>query len=87
LKFFFKDRDCATLVRPTENESDIQNLNLLDNGQLREKFVEQITQLRSKIFRKIKEKKLNTLSFNGQMFIEMAQNYVNTINQGAVPNI
>jgi hypothetical protein len=34
-KHFFKDRDCATLVRPVESETGLQNLNTLDDSELR----------------------------------------------------
>jgi hypothetical protein len=37
---FFKDRDCTTLVRPTESEKDLQNLNEVDESELRKEFVE-----------------------------------------------
>ena len=31
LKMFFRERDCMTLVRPTESEKDIQNLSNIKN--------------------------------------------------------
>lgn len=36
---FFKDRDCYTMVRPTENERDLQKLQDLTNGNMRPEFV------------------------------------------------
>ena len=32
LKMSFRERDCTTLVRPTESEKDIQNLNKIDSS-------------------------------------------------------
>jgi hypothetical protein len=37
---FFKDRDCFTMVRPHKNEEIIQELQSIENYQLRPKFVE-----------------------------------------------
>lgn len=58
IKHFFKDRDCQTLVRPIEDEKQLQNLNTLKNSDLRTEFVDQIGVLRSKIFKKVKPKYL-----------------------------
>ena len=35
---FFKDRDCYTMVRPTEEEKDLQNLQLAKDDKLRPEF-------------------------------------------------
>lgn len=42
LKTFFQDRDCFTLVRPTENERDLQNLSSINERLLRPEFVKLI---------------------------------------------
>jgi len=39
IRSFFLDRDCHTLVRPVENEQNIQNLNEVPNSELRSEFV------------------------------------------------
>ena len=36
---FFKDRDCYTMVRPTEDEKDLQKLQDLKNENMRPEFV------------------------------------------------
>lgn len=38
-KQFFQDRDCAFLVRPVEDEKQMQSLNTLENTSLRQEFV------------------------------------------------
>ena len=58
IKHFFKDRDCQTLVRPIEEEKQLQNLNSIQNCELRAEFVEQINALRTKIFKKVRPKLL-----------------------------
>ena len=36
---FFKDRDCFTMVRPTENERDLQKLQSMKDDDMRPEFV------------------------------------------------
>lgn len=56
---FFKDRDCYTMVRPTEEEKDLQKLNSLQDDNLRPEFVTQMKNLRTKIFKRVKPKTLS----------------------------
>lgn len=37
---FFKDRDCYTMVRPTEEEKDLQNMQKMNDEKLRPEFIE-----------------------------------------------
>ncbi|EGR33607.1 hypothetical protein IMG5_048240 [Ichthyophthirius multifiliis] len=87
LKHFFKDRDCETLIRPVEQERDLQNLNKIKNEYLRPEFVEQINLLRQKIFKKIKPKMLCGRHLNGMMLLEVCRSYIESINKGSLPNI
>ena len=51
-KHFFQQRECYVLVRPVEEEQQLQDLgNVM---QLRPEFVAQIQTIRNKIFRKSK---------------------------------
>ena len=38
IRHFFKERDCCTLVRPTEEEEVIQNLSNVPEDMLRDEF-------------------------------------------------
>ncbi|EGR31286.1 hypothetical protein IMG5_114150 [Ichthyophthirius multifiliis] len=87
LKHFFKDRDCYTLIRPVESEAELQKLNEMQNEDLRPEFVEQIGQLRQRIFKKIKPKMLNGKHLNGFQLVEICKAYIQAINKGGVPNI
>jgi hypothetical protein len=40
IKHFFTDRDCFTMVRPTEQETDLQNLQCIDSKHMRPEFVQ-----------------------------------------------
>ena len=39
-KTFFKERDCMPMIRPLENEKDLQNLSNLPDHMLRTEFLE-----------------------------------------------
>lgn len=49
LRTFFEHRDCFSLVRPTEQERDLQNLSTLPANRLRPEFVKLISQLKTHI--------------------------------------
>lgn len=87
LKHFFVDRDCYTLVRPCENEKDLQNLNKLPDEFIRKEFLAQAKSLRSKIFKKVKAKSLNNMFINGDQFVQLCKTYIEAINNDKVPNI
>eukprot|EP00347_Sterkiella_histriomuscorum_P021939 403332245 len=84
---FFKDRDCYTMVRPTEEEKDLQNLQQINDESLRPEFIDQMTTLRARIFKRVKPKVLNGRFITGEMFLELCQSYVTAINKGSVPCI
>lgn len=87
LKHFFKDRDCFALVRPSEDERTLQNLQNVRESDLRPEFLRQTEQLKRNILRKVKPKCLNGKPLNGKMLASIAQSYVDAINKGAVPTI
>lgn len=68
---YFKDKDCFTMVRPTEQEKDLQNVQNLDDSSLRPEFATQMHNLRNKVFKKIKPKHLNGRNITGLMFLEL----------------
>lgn len=84
---FFTDRDCFALVRPTESEKALQRLDQADDSVFRPEFLEMAQKLRRHIFRKVKVKTLNKACLTGEMLGKLACTYVQTINQGGVPNI
>ncbi len=87
IKHFFKDRDCQTLVRPVEDEKKLQQLAKLPANELRPEFLEQINQLRTKVFKKARAKTLRGQMVTGPMIIELANSYVEALNGGKVPTI
>lgn len=87
LQTYFPDRDCVALVRPTIEEKDLQNLVNFDISDLRPEFIEQSSQLRTKIYMNMKAKELNNKQLTGELFISMAKTYTDLINKGSIPNI
>lgn len=87
IRAFFTERDCHTLVRPTEDESKLQRLNELSKDELRPEFNTEIEYLRTKVFNKAKPKNLKGKDLSGPMLLEVAQAYVEAINGGSIPVI
>ena len=88
IKNYFKERDCFTIVRPVENESDLQRLNCLENEKIRPEFLEQIEILREKIFMNVKPKNFEGKKFfSGENFFFFVENVVECVNDGNVPVI
>ena len=78
IKNYFKERDCFTIVRPVENESDLQRLNCLENEKIRPEFLEQIEILREKIFMNVKPKNFEGKKFfSGENFFFLLKMWLN----------
>ena len=87
IKTYFVERDCFPMVRPVENENDLQNLMNLPDNKIRPEFIKQSTMLKNKIYMKIKPKTFNGKILSGQMLINLLESVVNAINEGAIPVI
>lgn len=87
IKTYFKDRTCFTLIRPVEDEKMLQNLQNLDDSELREEFLIQISELKKEIINKMRIKTFNSKKINGEIFVNIIKSYSSSINSGAVPNI
>ena len=53
IRTYFPERDCFTLVRPVEDEKNLQNLQALNDDELRSEFLEQAKNFRNKVYKKI----------------------------------
>ena len=87
IKTYFVERDCFPLVRPVENENDLQNLMNLPDSKIRPEFIKQSEMLRNKIYMKIKPKTFNGKILSGPMLVDLLESVVNAINEGAIPVI
>lgn len=87
LRYFFKERDCLTMVRPVELERDLQKLDTLPEKYLRPQFIDQMNIARAKILKKTKQKQINSKGVTGDMLLHLAKAYSEAVNNGKVPNI
>ena len=86
-KALFPDRQCATLVRPASEESELKVLSTLPASALRPQFTEAMRIIRRTTLERVAPKRLFGSVMSAQMFGTMAQSYVAAINDGAVPDI
>ena len=63
IRAYFPERDCYVMVRPTEDEQDLQNLQLLPDKKFRKEFLEQSKIFRNKVLKKTKPKTFNFYNF------------------------
>ena len=87
IRAYFPERDCFTMVRPVEDEKDLQNLEYLSNGELREEFLKQAENFRNKILNITCPKTFRKRLLNGSMLVELVQNILDSINSGCIPVI
>lgn len=87
IKTLFPDRDCATLVRPLNDEALLSKLDSVPKSQLRPEFVQGLQQLLPMVLRKAQPKRLGSAMVTGPVLAALAEAYVSAINQGAVPTI
>ena len=87
IKSYFPEKDCFVMVRPVENEEDLQNLENIPNDKLRKEFVEQSNIFRNKVKKKIRPKTFRKKLLSGSMLIELIQNIIDSINIGSIPVI
>jgi hypothetical protein len=59
----------------------------MDLDQLRPEFHQQILSLRRTILNRMKPKTLKNKTLNGEMYAGLVRSYIDSINEGAVPNI
>jgi len=85
---FFQDRQCVTLVRPINDETKLQQVDLLPMSEMRPEFQTQMKALRDQVFGpNIPPKKLHGRVLNGEMLVGLAKAYTDAINSGGVPTI
>ena len=87
IKTYFPEKDCFVMVRPVENEEDLQNLENIPDKQLRKEFLEQAKIFRNKVKKKIKPKSFKNKLLSGEMLIELIENILDSINNGGIPVI
>jgi hypothetical protein len=87
LSNFFRQRDCVTLVRPAEEESQLKNLNEQPYESLRPEFRKVFESMKKKLLKNIQPKMLYGNVLNGAMLANLAQTYTEAFNTGKAPVI
>ena len=75
------------MVRPLTEEEKLQELESFEPENLRPEFVNQMLELRNKVLHRVKPKIINGKRLTGPMLANLANVYVQSINEGAIPNI
>ena len=87
IKNYFKEKDLFVMVRPVEEETDLQNLQNLPDDKLRKEFLEQAKLFRNKVMKKIKPKIFHKKNLNGFLLVQLIQSVLDSINNGSIPVI
>ncbi|KAJ7947028.1 Guanylate-binding family protein [Quillaja saponaria] len=87
IRALFPDRECFTLVRPLNNEIDLQRLDQISLDKLRPEFRAGLDALTKFIFERTRPKQFGATMMTGPMVIGITEAYLDAINNGAVPTI
>ena len=84
---YFKERECITLPRPVDEESDLHKLNEIPFCKLKPNFREEFLNLKKIIYEKAKIKKIGSQKINGLILVELLVSFINSLNSKIIPNI
>ena len=87
IKTYFKSRGCLVMVRPSNKESDLQNLDNIQDENLRPEFLSQVLTLRKKLFTNCKPKTFKGIKLNHESYLTIIKDYIDIMNSGKLPSI
>ncbi|KAL4308570.1 hypothetical protein GQ457_01G041950 [Hibiscus cannabinus] len=87
IRALFPDRECFTLVRPLNNEKDLQRLDQILLDKLRPEFRAGLDALTKFVFERTRPKQVGGTVMTGPVLIGVTQSYLDALNNGAVPTI
>ncbi|XP_010494772.1 PREDICTED: guanylate-binding protein 3 [Camelina sativa] len=87
IRALFPDRECFTLVRPLNNEKDLQRLDQISLEKLRPEFGAGLDAFTKFVFEKTRPKQLGGTVMTGPILVGITQSYLDALNNGAVPTI
>ncbi|KAF0927221.1 hypothetical protein E2562_031018 [Oryza meyeriana var. granulata] len=87
IRALFPDRECFTLVRPVNNEKDLQRLDQLPLNNFRPEFRSGLDALTKFVFDRTRPKQLGASTMTGPVLAGLTQSFLDAINTGAVPTI
>nr|CAD1823814.1 unnamed protein product [Ananas comosus var. bracteatus] len=87
IRALFPDRECFTLVRPVNKESDLQRLDQIHMDRLRPEFRAGLDDLTKFVFERTRPKQVGATMMTGPLLAGLTQSFLDAINKGAVPTI
>lgn len=87
IRALFPDRECFTLVRPLNNENDLQRLDQIPLSQLRPEFKAGLDALTRFVFERTRPKQVGATVMTGPILARITQSFLDALNNGAVPTI
>ncbi|RDX69075.1 Guanylate-binding protein 6, partial [Mucuna pruriens] len=87
IRALFPDRECFTLVRPLNNENDLQRLDQILLEKLRPEFRSGLDTLTKFVFERARPKQVGATMMTGPVLIGITESYLDALNHGAVPTI
>ncbi|GAV87507.1 GBP domain-containing protein/GBP_C domain-containing protein [Cephalotus follicularis] len=87
IRALFPDRECFTLVRPLNNENDLQRLDQISMDKLRPEFRSGLDALTKFVFERTRPKQVGATIMTGPVLVGITQSYLDALNNGAVPTI
>ncbi|XP_044496441.1 guanylate-binding protein 3-like [Mangifera indica] len=87
IRALFPDRECYTLVRPLNNENDLQRLDQISLDKLRPEFRAGLEALTKFVFERTRPKQLGATVMTGPVLVGITESYLDALNNGAVPTI
>ncbi|KAK3438457.1 hypothetical protein EUGRSUZ_C03068 [Eucalyptus grandis] len=87
IRALFPDRECFTLVRPLNNEHDLQRLDQISMDKLRPEFRSGLEALTKFVFERTRPKQVGTTVLTGPVLVGITESYLEALNNGAVPTI
>lgn len=87
IKAIFPDRGCFALVRPMNDEKELQSLDEVDPARMRPEFRSGLDSLLHQVLGKATPKRIGADVLSGPALASLAVSYVQAINDGAVPAI
>ncbi|KAK3156705.1 hypothetical protein QOZ80_2AG0110730 [Eleusine coracana subsp. coracana] len=87
IRALFPDRECFTLVRPLNNENELQHLDQIPLEKLRPEFQAGLDELTRFVFERTRPKQVAGTIMTGPVLAGVTQSFLDAINNGAVPTI
>ncbi|XP_075666147.1 uncharacterized protein LOC142635984 [Castanea sativa] len=87
IRALFPDRECFPLVRPLNNENDLQRLDQISLDRLRPEFRSGLDALTKFVFERTRPKQVGATVMTGPILVGITESYIAALNNGAVPTI